>query len=157
MKNPFRSATSATSDQPIEVGTVAWKRDLTEALTLSSEQRKPVFALFQEVPGCAGCQQFGADVLSDPLIVEAIETLFVPLLIHNNSPGRDAEVLAAFDEPAWNYQVVRFLDATGNDIIERKDKVWATGPLAERMISTLEAVGAAVPEYLRVLKQEHSG
>ena len=96
-------------------------------------------------------------MLSDPLIVEAIETLFVPLLIHNNSPGRDAEVLAAFDEPAWNYQVVRFLDATGNDIIERKDKVWATGPLAERMISTLEAVGAAVPEYLRVLKQEHSG
>ncbi len=157
MKNPFRRDTTTSSGaQPIEVGTVAWNRDLDDALSLSASTGKPVFALFQEVPGCAGCKQFGRDVLSDPLVVKAIESAFVPLLIHNNSPGRDAEVLAAFGEPSWNYQVVRFLDSDGGDIIERKDKVWETGPLAARMISALEAAGTDVPAYLKLVEQEHS-
>lgn len=109
--------------QPMEVGLVQWGRDLDEALQASDESGKPVFALFQEVPGCIGCKQFGADVLSDPTIVASIERDFVPLLIHNNKPGKDAEVLAAYGEPAWNFQVVRFLNADGEDIIERRDRV----------------------------------
>ena len=32
-------------------------------------------------------------------LVEAIEAEFVPLLIHNNKPGKDAEVLKRFAEP----------------------------------------------------------
>jgi len=156
---PFRTkpATRSKPDQPIEVGIVGWGRELNDALAASGETAKPVFALFQEVPGCAGCQQFGADVLSNPIIVDAIESEFVPLLIHNNSPGRDAEVLAAFGEPAWNFQVVRFLDATGADIIERRDRVWETGPLAARMVNALETAGRDVPDYLRLVEQQHSG
>ena len=95
-------------------------------------------ALFQEIPGCAGCRQFGRDVLSDPLTVAAIEGSFTQLLIQNNNPGKDAEALQRFGEPAWNYQVVRFLDAHGGDLIPRKDRVWETGPLAERMIAALQ-------------------
>ena len=155
MKNPFSSITS-TRTQPIEVGDVRWNRELDDALELSAAEGKPVFALFQEVPGCAGCKQFGKDVLSNPLVVKAIESAFVPLLIHNNTGGRDAEVLAAYGEPAWNFQVVRFLDASGADIIERKDKVWETGPLVERMVQALDTAGATVPNYLRLLEQENS-
>lgn len=125
--------------QPVEVGTVTWLRDLDGALSRATASGKPVFALFQEVPGCAGCKQFGADVLSDPVIVSAIEEHFVPLLIHNNTPGRDAEVLAAYNEPAWNYQVVRFLDADGVDVIPRRDRVWKTDALAARMADALAA------------------
>jgi hypothetical protein len=142
--------------QPIEVGTVDWMRELDEALELSKQTSKPIFALFQEVPGCAGCQQFGADVLSDPLLVEAIENEFVPMLIHNNTGGRDAEVLATYGEPAWNYQVVRFLHPDGSDVIERRDRVWETGPLAARMIEALQRSDRPVPEYLRLHEQAHS-
>ena len=131
-------------------------RELNGALAVSAETAKPVFALFQEVPGCAGCQQFGADVLSDPLMVEAIEQLFVPLLIHNNTGGRDAEVLQAYGEPAWNFQVVRFLDANGDDLIPRRDRVWETGPLLTRMLASLRAAGAVVPDHLVLLEQAHS-
>ena len=141
---------------PIEVGTVDWMRELDDALAASKQTSKPVFALFQEVPGCAGCQQFGADVLSEPLVVEAIENEFVPLLIHNNAGGRDAEVLATYGEPAWNYQVVRFLRPDGSDVIERRDRVWETGPLAARMIEALQRADRPVPKYLRLLEQEHS-
>ena len=125
--------------QPIEVGIVTWMRELNDALERAAESAKPVFALFQEVPGCAGCKQFGADVLSDPVIVSAIEAHFVPRLIHNNSPGRDAEVLASFGEPAWNFQVVRFLDDAGADIIPRRDRVWKADALAARMADALTA------------------
>ena len=135
--------------QPIETGTVRWGRDLDEALTAAADSGRPVFALFQEVPGCAGCRQFGADVLSDPLVVEAIEDLFVPLLIHNNTGGRDADVLARYGEPAWNFQVVRFLDAHGDDLIPRRDRVWETGPLLTRMVAALTSAGAHVPDHLR--------
>ncbi len=143
-------------DQPIEVGAVEWGRSLDEALDRSRQSNKPVFALFQEVPGCAGCKQFGADVLSDPLVVDAVHEAFVPLLIHNNTPGPDAEILARYGEPAWNFQVVRFLGPDGNDVIERRDRVWETGPLAGRMLDALAASGAEAPLFLQLLEQERS-
>ena len=142
--------------QPEAVGKVHWGRNLDAALAASKASGKPVFALFQEVPGCAGCRQFGKDVLSNPMIVEAIEAEFTPLLIHNNASGGDAEVLQRFGEPAWNYQVVRFLDASAKDLIPRKDQVWTTGPLAQRMIAALSKAGRAVPPYLKLLAAEHS-
>lgn len=149
-------APDRTSSQPVETGTVRWLRELDDALAESVESGRPVFLLFQEVPGCAGCKQFGADVLSDPFVVEAIEQEFVPLLIHNNSPGRDAEVLNAYGEPAWNFQVVRFLDSFGVDLIPRRDRVWETGPLLTRMVASLETANRDVPDHLRLLEQQHS-
>jgi hypothetical protein len=150
------SASCLAASNPIEAGTITWGRDLDAALAASKASGKPVFALFQEIPGCAGCQQFGRDVLSNPLLVEAVETEFTPLLIHNNKPGKDAEVLQRFGEPAWNYQVVRFLDADAKDIIPRRDQVWDTGGIAARMITTLEKAKRPVPAYLRLLAAEHS-
>lgn len=142
------------NNNPIEVGDVSWGRDLTTALTTSKETGKPVFLLFQEVPGCAGCQQFGQDVLSDPNIVHMIEENFVPLLIHNNKGGADAEVLKKYNEPAWNFQVVRFLDSNGKDLIPRKDRIWTAEALTPRINAALEKAGrpqaAALPPTERL-------
>jgi hypothetical protein len=148
--------TCQAESNPVEAGSVKWGRGLDAALAASKATGKPVFALFQEIPGCAGCQQFGREVLSHPRLVEAIETEFVPLLIHNNKDGKDAEVLRRFREPAWNYQVVRFLSAAGGDIIPRRDQVWDTGGIARRMIATLEKAKRPVPDYLRLLAAEHA-
>lgn len=150
------SCTAGSTSQPEEAGKVAWGRDLDAALASSKQSGKPVFALFQEIPGCAGCKQFGRDVMSNPLLVEAIETEFTPLLIHNNKPGKDAEVLQRFGEPAWNFQVVRFLDADAQDIIPRKDQVWDTGGIATRMTTTLTKKKRPVPVYLELIAAEHS-
>lgn len=150
------SCSAADFAQPEEAGKVRWMRDLDAALEAGGKSGKPVFALFQEIPGCAGCRQFGCEVLSHPLIVAGIESEFAPLLIHNNKPGKDAEVLKRFGEPAWNYQVVRFIDARGADLIPRKDRVWETGPLAERMIDALQKAKRPVPAWLGLLASEHS-
>jgi hypothetical protein len=143
------------ADNPVEVGSVRWSRDLDAALAESARTGRPVFLLFQEVPGCAGCQTFGKTVLTDPLLVEAIEDEFHPVLIHNNKEGADKRILDRFEEPAWNYQVVRFLDADARDLIPRRDRVWTIGALAPRMIRSLRAAGRPVPRYLEAVAVEN--
>ncbi|MBL9204950.1 MAG: thioredoxin family protein [Opitutaceae bacterium] len=126
-------------------------RDLDDGLSRAKATGKPVFLLFQEVPGCSGCQQFGREVLADPRMVTAIETHFVPVFIPNNQPGKAAEVLKRYGEPAWNFQVVRFLSADGRDLIPREDKVWTVPALARRMVSSLEKAGVPASEALQLL------
>ena len=139
-------------ENPVEIGSVNWNRDLDSALADSKQSGKPVFLLFQEVPGCAGCRKFGREVLSQPLLVEAIEDEFIPVVVFNNrSSGTDKQLLKRFKEPAWNYQVVRFLDGDGKDIVKRKDGIWTVGGVANRMIETLEKQKRSVPNYLRSL------
>jgi len=148
-------APGARADKnPIEIGAVRWGRDLDGALQKSGETGRPVLVLFQEVPGCSGCQNFGQTVLTHPLVVEAVEDEFLPVLVYNNRVGRDRELLERFGEPAWNFQVVRFLDAAGRDIIPRKDRVWTAGHLARRMIEALQAAKRPVPKYLQALSEE---
>lgn len=54
------------NNQPIELGMVSWFRNYDEALDQANRQKKPLFILFQEVPGCATCQKYGNNVLSNP-------------------------------------------------------------------------------------------
>ena len=138
----------------VEVGTVNWRRDLDAAIKKSRRTGKPVFAFFQEVPGCSGCQDFGAIVMSYEPLAQAVEREFIPVLIYNNKAGKDFEILTRYGEPAWNYQVIRFLDGSGRDLIPRKDRVWTRDALAMRMIQALEAAQRPVPGYLEVTAYE---
>ena len=133
----------------VEVGTVHWGRDFDLTRLRAKVSGKPMFVLFQETPGCKGCRKFGSEVLSDPEIVKAIEDNFTPLLISNSLPGRDAEIVKRYGEPSWNYQVVRFLNSDGVDLIPREDHVWTSSALAARMVSALEKSGRPVPETLK--------
>ncbi len=83
-------------------------------------------------------------------MVEAIEDLFIPVLVYNNKP-EDEKTLKSFSEPAWNNPVVRFLNSGGQDLIERKDGVWQTPALAQRLVASLEAANRSVPEYVRLV------
>jgi hypothetical protein len=135
----------AAEIRAVEVGEVRWGRNLDAALASSKSSGKPVFLLFQEVPGCKGCKDFGRDVLSDPDIVQTIEQHFVPLVIPNNQPGEDAKIVERFNEPAWNYQVVRFLDSEGKDLIPRKAHIWTKPELMKRMRDALAKAGHPAP------------
>ena len=45
------SGKRAAVKQPVELGKVAWGRDLDEAVAKSKKSNKPIALLFQEVPG----------------------------------------------------------------------------------------------------------
>jgi len=149
------SAEEKTGKGPIEVGTVDWGRNYEDAVKKSKESGKPIFLLFQEVPGCQGCQDFGKVVLSNPLIKKSVEEAFVPLMIKNNTSGDyDQKILKKFGEPAWNYQVVRFINAEGKDIIPRKDRIWDTKSLSARMKEVLKKTKQDIPEALDLVNLE---
>lgn len=157
---PFIGANGAPDDatgNPPELGVVDWGHDLEAAKTRSAETGRPVLLLFQEIPGCATCRSFGAGPLSHPLLVEAIEDEFVPVAVYNNRPGIDATILKAFGEPAWNNPVVRFVDASGKDVLPRRDGVWSTYAVARRMADALRAAKRTVPAYLDLVAQETAG
>ena len=97
---------------------------------------------------------FGEGPLRLPLLVEAAEDLFVPLAIRNNVGGYEKEVLKRFNEPTWNNPVVRFLDRNAKDVLPRKDRVWKTGALLERMTRALEQSERNVPSWLRTVAAE---
>ncbi len=154
-------AQSALSEQSIELGKVHWLRQFDQALEVAQQNDKPVFILFQEVPGCSTCRNYGQQVLSHPLLVEAIETLFVPLAIHNNKGGADAKVLKHYNEPSWNNPVVRIVSADKTDLIPRVSGNYSRLGLAEAMIFALQRADKDVPVYLELLCDEwraaHSG
>lgn len=126
------------NSQNIEVGLVTWKRDFYKSLALAKKVNKPVLALFQEVPGCIGCKNFGKEVLSDIETVKFIEENFIPILVYNNRKGADADILRKFKEPSWNFQVIRFLDHNANDIIPRKDRIWGLSETKSRIKKALK-------------------
>ncbi len=154
---PSYTPPNAIAASATEIGQVRWGRDLDAALAQSDASGKPVLVLFQEVPGCAGCQDFGREVLSDPLLVEAIETEFLPVVVYNNrSSGPDPALMKRFQEPAWNYQVIRFLNAEGHDILPRQDRVWTLGGVAQRMTQALTKAQRPVPRYLESVAMVHN-
>ena len=137
-----------------ELGNVHWGRDLEHALSESQRTGRPVLALFDEVPGCATCRGFGQDVLSHPLLSEAMETEFIPVFVANNRPGRDAETLTRFGEPSWNNPVVRLLDARGHDLLPRADGLYSAHEIATRLTAALRTSGREVPGYLAIAEEE---
>ncbi|NOT34652.1 MAG: hypothetical protein HOP12_10855 [Candidatus Eisenbacteria bacterium] len=149
-----RKVEAADSGAHPELGAVRWGRDLNAALAQSRASGKPVAVLFDEVPGCARCVGFGEQVLSQPLIVDAIESEFEPVFVHNNREGADAAMLARFHEPASNNPVLRFLDAEGRDVIPRRDALYAPHEIAARLAEALRATRRPVPAYLDVAIEE---
>lgn len=137
-----------------ELGDIAWVRDLGCGLASASTQGKPILLLFQEVPGCSTCVNFGQDVLTHPLMVELISGHFIPVVIFNNHPGQDAEILRRFGEPSWNNPVVRFLGPDGTELVPRlADRYDALG-LYDKITAALERLGDDVPGYVRLLGRD---
>ena len=143
-------------DNPIELGKVKWLRNYDEAQSRSEKENKPIFILFQEVPGCGNCTKYGQEILSHPLIIEAIEDEFVPLAIYNNVSGHDREVLKHFNEPTWNNPVVRIVNSNGAPVAKRVGNFLSKGELISQMINGLEKEKKNIPMYLTLLQQEFS-
>ena len=154
LHSPISNAQSDFSKQSEELGKVHWYRDYDQAIAAAKKEQKDVLILFQEVPGCSTCRNYGNNVLSSPLMVEAIENEFIPLAIFNNKGGKDREILNKFNEPAWNNPVVRIVSTKGKDVVKRIGGDYSAVTLVNRMEEALKSNGSIVPDYIKLLKQE---
>jgi len=139
---------------PEELGQVTWLRDYDEALARAKVEDKPILILFQEVPGCATCRNYGNNVLSHPLLVDAIDNEFIPLAIYNNKGGKDRYILDKYSEPSWNNPVIRITDSSGNDVLRRLSGNYSAAGLVLHMSLALRKLGKGEPAYLALLKEE---
>ena len=57
--------------------------------------------------------------------------------MRNNKPGAEAKLLQKYNEPSWNYPVVRFVDGQGKDILPRKDQLFRKEQIQARMNEAL--------------------
>lgn len=87
------------------------------------------------------------------MLVESIETDFIPLLVRNNKPGREAELLEKYHEPSWNFPVVRFLNGEGSDLLPRRDKLFKVPQLLPRMTEAL-ALSKKTSQILPLVQPE---
>lgn len=147
----FAQNRTQPATQAQELGKVSWYRDFDQALALSRKQNKPVFVLFQEVPGCLTCRNYGKGVLSNPVIVDSIEQYFIPLAIYNNKGGKDRTVLKRYGEPSWNNPVVRIIDAEGENLIRRIAGDYSKSRVAQEVLGVLEKQQKGVSSDLRNL------
>ena len=134
-----------------ELGKVNWLRSYEEAIEQSEINDKPVLILFQEVPGCATCRNYGDDVLSDPLLVDVIEHYFVPLAIFNNKGGADKKILEKYNEPTWNNPVVRIVDQDGKNLIKRINGNYSLSGLVDGIVQSFTERGIVIPQDIRLL------
>ena len=151
---PHESKMQKLVNNPVELGKVHWLRDFDEAVQRANAETKPILILFQEVPGCMTCKNYGTQVLSHPLVVDAIENEFVPLAIYNNIKGKDRTVLTSFGEPTWNNPVVRIVNAKRTELAPRLNGNYTLLGLATSIRRALEAVGREVPAYMTLLIEE---
>lgn len=139
---------------PVELGAVRWHRDFKAAAEIARKEHKPLLVLFQEVPGCSTCVNYGNEVLRHPLVVEAAETLFVPVAVYNNQGGADEATLKSFEEPAWNNPVVRVMTPDREMLAPRVAEDYSVGGMVSAMVVSLQKRRADVPMWLRVLADE---
>lgn len=142
--------------QTTELGTVKWMRDYDKAIEKANALGKPIFILFQEVPGCATCRNYGSNVLSEPLIVDAIESYFIPLAIYNNKGGEDAKILKKYNEPSWNNPVVRIVDHKGEPLAKRLAGSYSTDGLVNYMADAFPKTNQAIPHFLAYLQDAYT-
>lgn len=144
------------TNQSEELGKVHWYRNYDEAITMAKKEQKDIVILFQEVPGCATCRNYGHNVLSHPLMVEALENSFIPLAIYNNKEGEDKKVLDKFNERTWNNPVIRIIDANGKNIVKRISNDYTALTLSKKLKETLAIRNTPSPLYLDLLEDELS-
>lgn len=148
-------STSPDAATPIELGRIPWVRNLPKALAASKTSGKPVMLLFDEVPGCGTCKQFGTGPLSHPIVVDAA-ALFETAVVYNNVPGAEETILKKYKEPTWNNPVVRFVDSSGKDLVARHADDYSTGGLLRSMVAALRASKQDIPPYLALVATEYN-
>lgn len=140
--------------QHVELGLINWYRNYDEAIKRANKEDKDILILFQEVPGCSTCQNYGNNVLSHPLIVECVEDNFIPLAIFNNHKGHDWEILSKFKEPSWNNPVVRIVSTSGQDVTPRLTGQYSSLGLVNTILQALDERSIVTPKYLQLLYEE---
>lgn len=136
------------------LGRIHYEPSYSRAREVAQTTNRPLFIIVSENTETRACQEFGRDVLSHPLIVEAAESLFVRVVV--DSPASIKRSLRKGNRKGCNSPEVRVVDArSGKDIVPLVADVRLTvGAVASAMVYALKKIGVSIPHYLKLLLEE---
>lgn len=137
-----------------EFGQVSWLFDYEDAVAIAQWKKLPLFVLLLEVPGSPTSVAFGQDVLSHPLVREAVESLFVPVAIFNELDAKAKRLRKSFGERAFGDAVVHIVDANRIPLAKHLTDDHSLAGLVKGITDALAAGGYDVPVYLQLLHEE---
>lgn len=128
-----------------------------KALEKSRATDKPVLLIFQEMLGSPESIAFGKTVLSQPLLIEAAESLFITVIVNiAGTTHGDAQILYRYQDNCHYDTVVRIVNEKGQDLVGKlEDSRCSVGNIAKAMVEVLERKELKIPNYLRVLEREY--
>lgn len=146
-QDPFRIVTNENQ----ELGTIPYQfSSLDEAIIAASERQCQIIFVEVEVPGDT---EAGAQVLSHPLIVEAVSSLFITCGV--SVPRKR---LSKMSIPQPDFTKLRILDGEGADVMPGiSGEHISVGNVASAMAKALRACNYQVPIYLSLLIEEETG
>lgn len=133
---------------------------------ISDKADRPILLIVQQAPGSRLAREFGANVLSHPLVVETAEDLFVPVALIRGSNGNHAasvadgngyaDTLSKYDQPASITPLIRIMNSEGVDLVPPiADKGCTIGNITSAMTQALESHNRVMeypyPRYLKHL------
>lgn len=85
-------------------------------------------------------------------MVEAVETLFTPLCIYNNTKDdADDATRKAYAERSWNNPVVRVVDGSRKDLTTGLTRRWSIAGIADLMVRAQTGRKQKAPAWLSLL------
>lgn len=136
-----------------ELGAIGYQfTSLPEAKCEAIRQDKPLLLFEIEIPGN---QAAGSDIFSHPLIVEAVESLFVsvrenPLTKRNSQRNENLRKVPR--------TCVRVLDSSGVDVVSGIcDERLSLSGMISLMVAGLNSLRKTIPTYLLLLAAEEEG
>ena len=124
---------------------------LQEAKEEAARREQPILCIEVQIPG--GSIIAGETVLSHPLIVEAMESLFVTV---RPTPEEPTDERSRFFRDSSCRTRIRILDEEGMDIVPCVEHLSSVEVLTA-MVQGLEACAKHIPRYLLLLNEEASG
>ncbi len=136
------------------LGRVRWIEDYDRALVTAKDHALPLFVFVQGKSFPEQIGKGGDTVLRHPLIVETVETLFVPFAVRADSSERRS-VLERLGEVPVDETVIMIRDSRGEDLVPSLSWDGTARSLVETVISAYERTDRQVPRYVEILHEEH--
>jgi hypothetical protein len=138
-----------------ELGAVRYETSsVEEAKKIAQERNMPIFCIQAEVPGDI---ESGKDVLSHPLIVEALESMFVCAAPKIPRKEFEDRYKPSAGRKAW-YTTINFLDANGEELVPAIGGDTLVVPvIVDCIVRVLTQCKRPIPRYVSLLQEEQCG
>jgi hypothetical protein len=118
-------------------GSINWSHDLSTAQHFSRDSGKPILWIRDD----NSARKAITGPLAHPIVVDAADTLFIPLVTAETTPGGAS---------------LCFVDASGRELAAGSSGSLTTAAVLKQMVAALQAAHRDVPAYLRLVSDEYN-